>query len=63
MNVVIALAIATVKAVLVVGIFMGLKYDSKLNLVIFVSSFFFLMVLFFFSYVDIITRIFQHSAL
>lgn len=63
LNTFIAIGIATVKAGLVAAYFMGLKYDEKLNVVIFVSGFFFLLVLFFFSQLDIITRIFQSSTL
>ena len=45
LNTVIAFGIATVKAVLVMAIFMHLKYDDRLNTVIIGSSFFFLLLL------------------
>lgn len=62
-NAVVAFGIATCKAVLVLGYFMHLKYDDKLNRVIFVSSVFFLIVLYFFCWVDEATRISQQSVL
>jgi cytochrome c oxidase subunit IV len=63
LNTIIAFAIATVKAVLVLSIFMHLKYDDKLNTVIIGSSFFFLLLLWFFSMTDIFTRVIQNSVL
>lgn len=63
LNTLIAFAIATVKAVLVMAIFMHLKYDDRLNTVIICSSFFFLILLWLFSYADIYTRVFQPSTL
>src|SRR4051812_8947858 len=63
MNTVVAVGIATVKAALVASIFMGLKYDSHLNRVVFAAGFFFLMVLYFFSKLDVLTRVFQTSTL
>ncbi len=57
LNDLIAVFIATVKAVLVLSFFMHLKYDGMLNRVIIGSAFFFLIVLYFFSRVDISTRI------
>ncbi|PKA02472.1 cytochrome C oxidase subunit IV family protein, partial [Leptospira ellisii] len=56
MNVIIAMAVATVKASLVLGYFMHLKYDTVLNRVIFGSGLFFLLLLFGFSAADIYTR-------
>lgn len=53
----IAFAIASVKAALVLAIFMGLKYDKKLNLVIFLTGVFFLIVMISFCLLDIYTRI------
>ena len=52
-----AFLIAAVKAFLVMGFFMGLKYDTKSNRMIFATGFFFLAVLFFFCFLDISTRI------
>lgn len=59
----VAFLIATVKAILVMLWFMHLKYDNNLNRVIFFSGFFFLFLLYLFSEIDIITRIFQTSTL
>lgn len=42
MNIVIAMGVAVFKASLVASIFMGLKWDKKVNLVFFVSSILFL---------------------
>ncbi|EMY77010.1 caa(3)-type oxidase, subunit IV [Leptospira weilii serovar Ranarum str. ICFT] len=56
MNVIIAMAVATAKASLVLGYFMHLKYDSIMNRVIFGSGFLFLLLLFGFSAADIFTR-------
>jgi cytochrome c oxidase subunit 4 len=63
MNAIVAFGIATVKALLVASIFMHLKYDDKLNRWIIVSAVFFLGVLWFFSILDEVTRITQHSTL
>ncbi len=63
LNALIAFAIATVKAAFVLAIFMGLKYDKKLNLVIILSGVFFLIVMFSFSVLDIYTRIKVDSTL
>lgn len=57
MNTVIAMAIASVKAGLVLAFFMHLKYDDKLYLVTFGTGIFFLIVFYFFSWVDIYTRV------
>lgn len=57
LNGVIAFTIATVKAALVMAIFMHLKYDAKSNTIIILSSFGFLFLLFIFSIADIYTRI------
>jgi cytochrome c oxidase subunit IV len=59
----VAFLIATVKAVLVMLFFMHLKYDNNMNRVIFGSGFFFLLLLYLFSEIDIITRIFNTSTL
>ena len=62
-SVVLAFAIASVKAGLVLAIFMGLKYDNKLNLAIFATSIFLLITLIAFCAVDIWTRISEISTL
>jgi len=59
----VAFAIALVKAFLVMGFFMGLKYDVKSNRAIFASGFFFLLLLFFICALDIWTRVGQTSTL
>ncbi len=51
------MGIATVQAVLALLFFMHLKYDNMLNRTIFLSSFFFLLLLFALSMGDIATRI------
>jgi caa(3)-type oxidase subunit IV len=55
-NVAVAMSIATVKAVLVVLIFMQLKYDNKLNAVILISSLFVLFLFISISMLDLGTR-------
>ena len=62
-NAVVAFAIATVKAILVLAIFMHLKYDNMMNRVIILSGVFFLLVMFFFCFLDEVTRIIQTSTL
>ena len=62
-NTLIAFGIATVKAVLVMAIFMHLKYDNMMNRVIIGSSFLFLLLMWFFCILDIVTRIAQQSTL
>ncbi len=62
-NAVVAFGIASVKAGLVLSIFMHLKYDNMMNRVIIGTSVFFLLVLWFFSILDIATRISQQSTL
>ncbi len=59
----IAFLIAGVKAVLVMMFFMGLKYDSVMNRIIFATGFFFLFVLWLISYGDIFTRVLERSTL
>ena len=59
----VAFLIALVKALLVMAFFMGLKYDTKLNRVIFATAFVGLALLFFFCALDIYTRIFQGNTL
>ena len=56
-NVLMAMGIATVKAALVLLFFMHLKYDDKLFPVIFLTGVFFLVVMFLFCELDIITRV------
>ena len=63
MNAVIAFAIASVKAGLVLAYFMHLKYDNMMNRVIIASGVFFLLVLYMFVTIDDITRVFVGSAL
>src|SRR4051812_42457458 len=62
-NTIIAFAIATIKAVLVLAIFMHLKYDNMMNRVIIASAAFFLLVLYLFVMIDDLTRVFQGSVL
>jgi cytochrome c oxidase subunit IV len=62
-NAIVAFGIATFKAVLVLGFFMHLKYDNMMNRVILLSGFFFLLVLWFFSAIDEVTRVVQRSTL
>lgn len=59
----VAFLIAAVKASLVMLWFMHLKEDNMMNRVIFGSGFFFLVLLFFFSFLDIATRVAEHSTL
>ncbi|MBK9501727.1 MAG: cytochrome C oxidase subunit IV family protein [Leptospiraceae bacterium] len=56
-NTVIAMFVATIKASFVLLFFMHLKYDNAMNKVIFGSGFFFLLILFSFSVIDIYTRV------
>jgi cytochrome c oxidase subunit 4 len=62
-NAAIAFGIASIKASLVLAIFMHLKYDNRLNLVIFLSGVFFLIVMYLFSVLDIYSRIPEKSTL
>lgn len=62
-NVLIAMGIATIKAALVLLFFMHLKYDNKLFPVIFLTGVFFLIVIFLFCELDIVTRIPEFSVL
>jgi cytochrome c oxidase subunit IV len=62
-NTVIAMLIASIKAGFVLAFFMHLKYDNKLYLVCFGTGIFFLAVLYFFSDLDILTRISVDSIL
>ncbi len=56
-NTIIAMLVATIKASFVLGFFMHLKYDNLMNRAIFMSGFFFLLLLIAFSVADIFTRI------
>ncbi|MBC7742410.1 MAG: cytochrome C oxidase subunit IV family protein [Bdellovibrionaceae bacterium] len=60
---VIAFAIASVKAYLVMAFFMHLKYDVPSNRLIFATGFLFLALLFGICMLDIYTRIFQGNVL
>ncbi|MCY4321388.1 MAG: cytochrome C oxidase subunit IV family protein [Bdellovibrionaceae bacterium] len=62
-NALVAMLIATIKAILVLMYFMHLKYDEKIYWIIFGSAVFFVMLLYFFSELDIITRVIQNSVL
>jgi cytochrome c oxidase subunit IV len=63
MNTVIAMLIASVKAFFVLAFFMHLKYDNKLYIVCFGTAIFFLVLLYFFCWVDFYTRISQGGIL
>lgn len=63
LNTIIAFAIATVKAVLVLAFFMHLKYDDMMNRVIILTGAFFLIVMYLFCVLDIGTRVSQSSTL
>ena len=60
---IIAFLIAGVKAFLVLAWFMHLKYDKPSNRIIFASGFFFLLLLFLISVMDIYSRIQVNSVL
>ena len=62
-NVFFAMLIATVKAGFVLMYFMHLKYDEKIYWLIFGSSVFFVLLLYFFSELDIVTRVIKNSIL
>ena len=63
MNTIVAFGIATVKAGLVLAIFMHLKYDDMMNRVIIACAFFFLLVMYLLCEIDEITRVLQRSTL
>lgn len=63
LNTVIALGIASVKAFFVLGWFMHLKFDDKIYWVMFGTAIFGLILLYFFSVLDIFTRIMQTNPL
>jgi len=56
-NLMIAIAIATVKASLVVLFFMHLRWEKGMNAIVFLSSVFFVAVLMIFTFIDINTRV------
>lgn len=62
-NAFIAFGIASIKASLVLAIFMHLKYDKRLNLAIFVTGVFFLVVMYLFCILDIYSRVNVESTL
>ena len=55
-NMIIAMAIASVKASLVIAFFMHVKWDTAINKIVFLSSFLFLSLLFVFTLSDLATR-------
>jgi len=55
-NMLIAMAIASVKASLVILFFMHVKWDTAINKIVFLSSFLFLSLLFIFTLADFGTR-------
>ena len=55
-NMLIAMAIAAVKASLVIAFFMHVKWDTAINKIVFLSSFLFLSLLFVFTLADLFTR-------
>lgn len=59
LNTIIAMAIASVKAALVLMYFMHLKYDDRTYPVVFFTAIFFLILMYGFSELDIITRVLQ----
>ena len=63
LNAFFAMFVATVKAGLVLMYFMHLKYDEKIYWLIFGSAVFFVILLYLFSKLDVITRVIQNSIL
>lgn len=59
----IAMAIASFKASLVLLYFMHLKYDDRLYPTVFLTSIFFLFVMYGFSELDIVTRILESDVI
>jgi cytochrome c oxidase subunit IV len=57
----IAMAIASVKASLVIAFFMHVKWDTAINKIVFLSSFLFLSLLFIFTLADHATRRMDHD--
>ncbi|MCA8966021.1 MAG: cytochrome C oxidase subunit IV family protein [Planctomycetes bacterium] len=62
-NLLIAMAIASVKASLVIAFFMHVKWDTAINKIVFLSSFLFLSLLFIFTLADQATRRMDDQAL
>ena len=62
-NAFIAMLIACIKGSLVLMYFMNLKYDDKLYTFVFAVAVFFVFLLYFFSKLDLMTRIIQNSVL
>ena len=62
-NTFIAMLIASIKGALVLLYFMHLKYEDKLYWVIFGSGVFFVVLLFFLTKIDIITRVLEVNTL
>lgn len=60
---IVAFAIAGVKAYLVMAYFMHMKYETKLNRIIFALAFAFLLLMFAISALDIYTRVYQGNIL
>jgi len=60
-NLLIAMAIAAVKASLVIAFFMHVKWDTAINKIVFLSSFLFLSLLFVFTLADLLTRRLDHE--
>lgn len=56
MNLPVALSIAIVKATLIMLFFMHVKYSSRLTQLFVLSGFFFMGILFFFTFCDYLTR-------
>lgn len=59
----VAFLIATTKALLVMGYFMHMKWDSMINKIIFGTGFFFVALLFIITMIDVFTRIPVQSTL
>jgi cytochrome c oxidase subunit 4 len=60
-NMLIAMAIASVKASLVIAFFMHVKWDTAINKIVFLGSFLFLSLLFVFTLADQATRRIDHQ--
>ena len=60
-NMLIAMAIASVKASLVIAFFMHVLWDTAVNKIVFLSSFLFLSLLFIFTLADLATRRVDHE--
>jgi len=55
-NLVVAMIVAVTKALLVATFFMHLKYENRLNTVVFMSSIIFLAIFFLLTFADLMTR-------